>query len=219
MNKVNVLNDHRISILIKNFYLRNIDEMTLADNYFNYGLYSAASGIYCSYLNQHYKDLDTIKKSECLVKLANCYLNQLDDQPSEWQLTLIYSLLKYSIIYNPKNFLSHYFLAVTYIKQGNPKDACFEYEYIIMNLNSLEFIDYLKEYHIEFIINSIYNTYLISDRFKTVKYDSFNKKVLDFLSNHINEISKDNYKLIMNKMIENEQRISDYEFNEIMHFQ
>lgn len=213
MNKMEYIsNNPELKQAIIDSYNRKILPYQLADIYFKYKLYSAAS----TYYNWQIYDLHNCSydkfdvKSYCFSQLAQCYYNQQQDHEfSGWQLSMIHDMCKEAISYNRQNYQAILLLGICQIKQNQQKEAYFTYNQFILNLNQYQ----IFEEDLMNIYKMFFTYFDLCEKFFIIKYDYVYKIMLNFISSYdlfdytlINDFNN-RYKEHINKVSKYEQNI------------
>lgn len=187
-----IANNKEINDALKKFYNRDISALMIADMYFKYKLYSAASSFYNVELFDILNTDEYERKSYCFQKMGECYLNQQSDQQfSGWQLEMIYELFSEAITFDLYNYKAYLGMIKCLLLKGNRKEAYHYCNKFILNIHmfKIEPEDYDEIYELCFTL------YDLSDEFFIIKYDYFNNIVLSFFSS-INYDMKKIYQLV-----------------------
>lgn len=204
-----IANNNEINEALKNFYNRKCTALEIADVYFKYKLYSAASSFYNIELFDILNTYEFERKSYCFQKMGECYLNQQSDQAfSNWQLQMIYELFTESLTYDQDNFRSMIGLGKCYMLQNKMKEAYHTYNHLLLSL--YKYTDMTPEEY-DIIFDICFTLYDLAEQHFIIKYDYFNNAIVNFFTS-INYDSNKIYQL-MERIKQHKDSITQYESN------
>ncbi len=188
MNNQYISNNKELVDVVTKFYLQEVPAITVANLYFKYNLYSAASTYYNIYLqeirNKTYIDNYNMVKSYCFCQMARCYYyQQKDGNYSNWQLEMIHNLCKDSLVYNKENTYTYIILGSVYFLQNKDKEAYYEFKNAIMCVETLEQYTLDNRFYEE-MLNIILLMFDICKDNHILLTDEIIKKIYKFLSEH-----------------------------------
>lgn len=180
--KANIIYNNELCDIIKKFYLRECTEVEVADIYYKYKLYSAATSYYTIAIDSKLNQIDDKFKSYCFCQMAKCYYyQQLDREWSPWQLDTIHHLCKEAIAYDYTNIKAHMILSEAYERLDQVKNGYYEAEFVI---NNLDLYEVESKQDIIDIIEFCKHFFDLAEAHFVIKYEDMFIKIINYLSNN-----------------------------------